>query len=116
MSTICCKGCYTEPCSRCEYYICPTSGHRQGDSAYGSWLCNSCIRTVESYANEVKLGIYQRAQKEKRILTEEEETIIRNIRNLSYSEIEALHTKKQAAAQRCMYHDDADDDAADNDD
>ena len=49
MAYICCKGCYTEPCDNCGRQLCPTSGHRQGDSDRegNGWYCNSCLQHME---------------------------------------------------------------------
>ena len=44
---ICCKGCETVPCFRCDRQLCPTSGHRQvyradDDHDYNNY-CYECI-------------------------------------------------------------------------
>ena len=71
----CCKGVRRTPCDSCGRYICPTSGHGEGETRFGSWLCDMCISKYTVMVLKIKYRLLVRAHYENRLLTQEETTI-----------------------------------------
>lgn len=68
----CCKGVRRTPCDSCGRYICPTSGHGEGETKFGSWLCTICITKYTVMVLKIKYRLLVRAYYENRVLTRKE--------------------------------------------
>lgn len=86
----CCKGCPKQPCDKCYKYLCPTSGHGEGYVRYDSWLCYECMQKLDYYVLKLQNDIYSEAHRDKRILSDTEDSMLRKTYNLSVKEISNL--------------------------